>query len=215
MKRVRAASVWVAALLGLGATACVMLMATWWLALSSRGTPPSFVLYLHDRAQRARLPRAVRSLPNPVRGNAESLAAGGRTFATQCARCHSLDGSGETGLGPRLHPPPRDLRSDRTQSLTDGELFYIVRHGIRYRGMPAWGSEALADTDLWETVHFVRRLPTISRAELEPLERFGPAGEQATGSDAGRGVDGGGRRGRLSVGKLSRGQPGSLERLRS
>lgn len=201
-------------MLGLGGAVWVVLMANWWLALSSSGTPPSFVLYLHDRAQHARLPRAVRSLPNPVSDNAESLAAGGRTFATRCARCHSLDGSGETALGRALYPPPRDLRSLRTQSLTDGELFYILRHGIRYSGMPAWGSEALDDTDLWETVHFIRRLPTISRADLEPLERFEPVSRQSTGLGAGRGVGAGGGGHRSSDGNVG-GHPGPLERVRS
>lgn len=27
------------------------------------------------------------------------------------------------------------------QSLTDGEIFYIIHNGIRFTGMPAWGGE--------------------------------------------------------------------------
>lgn len=35
------------------------------------------------------------------------------------------------------------MRREATQSLTDGELFYVIENGIRLTGMPAWGAVGL------------------------------------------------------------------------
>lgn len=68
------------------------------------------------------------------------------------------------------------MRRPDTQSLTDGELFYIIHQGIRLTGMPAWG-EGGADTDQdsWKLVHFIRHLPVITAEELEEMKKLNPA----------------------------------------
>jgi hypothetical protein len=73
------------------------------------------------------------------------------------------------------------MRKDGTQSLSDGELFYIIQNGVRFTGMPAWGSdpeesdgESHDEDDNWELVHFIRHLPKIARAELDEMERLNP-----------------------------------------
>jgi hypothetical protein len=33
------------------------------------------------------------------------------------------------------------MRERQTQDLTDGEIFYIIKNGIRFTGMPGWGGE--------------------------------------------------------------------------
>src|SRR2546429_9187868 len=58
-------------------------------------------------------------------------------FADHCAVCHANDGGGQTMIGSGLYPKPPDLRLAETQSLTDGELFWIIENGVRFTGMPA------------------------------------------------------------------------------
>jgi len=54
------------------------------------------------------------------------------------------------------------MRGAETQSLSDGELFSIIEHGIRLTGMPAWGTGTPeSERDSWGLVHFVRRLPKL------------------------------------------------------
>ena len=54
-----------------------------------------------------------------------------------------------------------------TQELTDGEIFYIIKNGIRFTGMPGWGGE---DEENWKLVLFIRRLPNLSETERELMK---------------------------------------------
>ena len=67
------------------------------------------------------------------------------------------------------------MRVTKTQSLTDGELFSIIEHGIRLTGMPAWGNGTPeGERDSWGLVHFVRRLPKLTPEEIERMESLNP-----------------------------------------
>ena len=68
----------------------------------------------------------------------EVIAAGMAHYADHCAACHANDGSAETQIGLGMYPRPPDMRQPATQTLTDGELFYIIENGVRLTGMPAW-----------------------------------------------------------------------------
>jgi mono/diheme cytochrome c family protein len=134
-----------------------------------------------------RVARAVRSLAipaesksrtNPMAGSAEAMQEGLQHFAKYCAMCHGNNGSNEkTPIGHGLFPKPPDLREAPTQQLTDGELFYIIENGVRFTGMPAFGtgtpSEA-GDRQVWQLVTFIRHLPTITPAELGWMESLNP-----------------------------------------
>jgi hypothetical protein len=52
-----------------------------------------------------------------------------------------------------------DLQASRTQSLTDGEIHYIIENGVELTGMPAWGNphQTLND-DSWKLVLYIRSL---------------------------------------------------------
>jgi mono/diheme cytochrome c family protein len=103
------------------------------------------------------------------------LAEARAHFADHCAICHANDGSGNTAIGANQYPPAPDMRQGWVQSLTDGELFYIIHNGIRFTGMPAWGGEDPAeDEDSWKLVHFIRRLPQISAQELDEMKKMNP-----------------------------------------
>lgn len=134
-----------------------------------------------------RVSRAVRSLAVPADIKARTLPAdvsatslwlGMEHYAKYCALCHANNGSGErTPLGSGLFPKPPDLRTNLTQDLTDGELFYIIDNGVRFTGMPAFGtgeSTPAGDKQLWELVQFVRRLPKLTADEIAEMEGMNP-----------------------------------------
>ena len=67
------------------------------------------------------------------------------------------------------------MRLEQTQSLTDGELFYIIEEGIRFTGMPGWSTGTKEGEDAsWHLVHFVRHLPQITEAELAEMQELNP-----------------------------------------
>ena len=44
------------------------------------------------------------------------------------------------------------------QSYSDQELFWIIKNGIRFTGMPAFGKLETPD-HIWDLVNYVRTLP--------------------------------------------------------
>ncbi len=120
-------------------------------------------------------PRSVRDLPNPVEPTAEALGGAVDHWADHCAACHANDGSGSTEMGRSFYPPSPDMRGARTQSLKDGELFSIIENGIRLTGMPAWGTGTPeGERESWALVHFIRRLPNLTTADIERMEGLNP-----------------------------------------
>ena len=80
-------------------------------------------------------------------------------------------------MGRGLYPRAPDMRTAPTQSLTDGELFYIIENGVRLTGMPAWGTgSAESEQASWKLVHFIRHLPAITAGELSEMEHLNPKG---------------------------------------
>lgn len=120
-------------------------------------------------------PRRIRETENPLKPSAQVIEEGLVHFADHCATCHGNDGSGDTALGRGFYPPAPDMRSARTQRLTDGELFSIIENGIRLTGMPAWGTGTPeGQRDSWALVHFIRRLPTLTDEEVSRMETMNP-----------------------------------------
>lgn len=119
------------------------------------------------------IPASARNLRNPLLPTPDALREGRDHFADHCASCHANDGSGKTEVGQSLYPKTPDMRQPQTQKLSDGEIFYIIRNGVRLTGMPAWGGEHDADEN-WKLVYFIRHLPEVTPAELEEMKRMNP-----------------------------------------
>jgi mono/diheme cytochrome c family protein len=125
--------------------------------------------------RRLATPEAVRGRTNPVELTDEARAEGLSHFADHCAGCHANDGSGATEMGRSFYPPAPDMRLPRTQELSDGELFAIIENGIRFTGMPAWGTgTAEGEHASWALVHFIRRLPSLTDEEIAQMEALNP-----------------------------------------
>jgi mono/diheme cytochrome c family protein len=137
---------------------------------------PSRVEEVVARAmRRLATPGAMRDRSNPVQPTADVISQAMDHYADHCATCHANDGSGDTEIGRGLYPRVPDMRATNTQSLTDGELFSIIEHGIRLTGMPAWGNGTPeGERESWGLVHFVRRLPKLTPEEIERMESLNP-----------------------------------------
>ena len=143
--------------------------------LESRGAPGALETRVATAARRFAIPNEVRERRNPVASTPESLAEGMAHFADHCASCHANDGSGNTEMGRGLYPKAPDMRLAATQSLSDGELFYIIENGIRFTGMPAWSTGTKAgEESTWHLVQFIRQLPQITESELETMKQLNP-----------------------------------------
>ena len=140
--------------------------------LDARREPTRAEAMIARALRRAAVPARAGALRNPVPLTPATLAEGRDHFADHCAGCHANDGSGKTELGQSLYPKSPDMRAAATQRLSDGELFFIIEHGVRLTGMPAWGGRDPADS--WKLVHFVRHLPHMNAAEIERVKQMNP-----------------------------------------
>jgi mono/diheme cytochrome c family protein len=121
-------------------------------------------------------PPTYKGLRNPVSDTEENFIAAREHFADHCASCHANDGSGNTEVGRALYPKAPDMRLQRTQALSDGEIFYFIENGIRLTGMPGWSTGTPeGEHASWQLVHFIRRLPKLTAQDIAIMERFNPA----------------------------------------
>jgi hypothetical protein len=143
--------------------------------LSSRDKPTFMEETIARGVRHFATPASMRKAPNPVPLTSEVIAEARAHWADHCATCHANDGSGHTEIGRSLYPKAPNMRDFRTQSLTDGELFSIIKNGIRLTGMPAWGDPAgHDDEDNWKLVHFIRHLPKLTPTELQEMKSMNP-----------------------------------------
>lgn len=137
---------------------------------SARAKPGAIESLAVRRLRRAAIPPEIHDLKNPIGPSAEVLAEARRHFAEHCSVCHGDDGRGKTDMGPNFYPAVPDLTSGEIQSLSDGELYYAIREGVRFSGMPAWGSHGEeGDSANWKLVHFIRHLPKLGEDELREM----------------------------------------------
>jgi mono/diheme cytochrome c family protein len=140
---------------------------------SARAQPSAIERSLAVALRRAAVPAAARRASNPFPTSTALLAEARAHFADHCASCHANNGSGDTAMGRGLYPPAPDMRKTGTQSLTDGELYWIIHNGIRLSGMPAWG-DPNRDDDSWKLVVFIRHLPSMTPDEESEMDDLNP-----------------------------------------
>ncbi len=143
--------------------------------ISAKAQPGRVETMVARTMRRLAIPRSGRDLKNPVAKSPEVIAEGLAHYADHCAACHANDGSGETEIGLGLYPKPPDMRLPATQSLTDGEIFYIIENGVRLTGMPAWstGHDA-GKAETWHLVHFIRELQRLTAEQIERMKALNP-----------------------------------------
>ena len=121
---------------------------------------------------------AVRSrdivVPNDL-GDANRISKGAGQYAEMCSGCHLAPGMKRTEISRGLYPRAPELR--RKTDLTPAEQFWIVKHGVKMTGMPAWG--VTHDDDLlWDVIAFVRKLPELTPEQYETLVKNAPKHEE-------------------------------------
>ena len=87
-------------------------------------------------------------------------------YAAHCAVCHGAPGVPKGDIAQGLYPPPPDL-AKAAPIYTPAELFWILKHGIKMTGMPAWNDHS--DDELWATVGFLQKLLVMSEEDYAKL----------------------------------------------
>jgi len=131
--------------------------------LSALQAPGRFETLLSNRARHSLIHRASRQgIPPRPPDTKASRDSGSTLYTSTCGFCHGSDGRAQTPIGQWTYPRAADLTSPQVQSYSDQELFWIIKNGIRFTGMPAFG-KVESEADIWSLVNYVRTLSGDSR----------------------------------------------------
>jgi cytochrome c553 len=98
---------------------------------------------------------------------------GAAHFQIGCASCHGSPDRPASPVARAMLPEPPDLGVS-VPAWKPSELFWIVKNGLKYTGMPAWPAKD-RDDEVWAVVAFLLRLPGMKAAEFTDLSNSGPA----------------------------------------
>jgi mono/diheme cytochrome c family protein len=107
--------------------------------------------------------------------DANRISKGAGQYAEMCSGCHLAPGMKRTEISQGLYPRAPELR--RGSDVTPAEQFWIVKHGVKMTGMPAWGITH-DDELLWDVVAFVRKLPKLTPEQYETMVKNAPKHEE-------------------------------------
>lgn len=172
------------ALAGLGA---IGFLYTGWYPIGADVPHTRFAYWALETLRERSVAMRSRTLEVPPLEDATLLLAGGPDYGEMCAGCHLRPGKTESELRAGLYPKPPNLAASHAEHGHDGEhegadpkadaarQFWIIKHGIKASGMPAWGATH-DDQRIWAIVAFLQKLPTLTPAQYQILTARG-AGE--------------------------------------
>jgi mono/diheme cytochrome c family protein len=109
---------------------------------------------------------------NPLQPTEKNIALGLDHFDAHCASCHGATGKADIEKGKAVSAT--DLTSDKVQSKPDAELFRQISSGVPGTAMPAFG-KTHKPAEIWQTILFLRKLPTLTPEGRKKLETAVPA----------------------------------------
>jgi mono/diheme cytochrome c family protein len=105
---------------------------------------------------------------NPLASTTENLLAGARLYRDKCSDCHGSPVNPNSDYGRSFYPrAPQFMK--QAPDMPDHENFYIIKHGVRWTAMPAWGN-VMTDSEIWQVVlllHQFEKLPPEVSEELK------------------------------------------------
>jgi mono/diheme cytochrome c family protein len=122
----------------------------------------SVLATVRDRSIEAR----ISGVAVPDLENESLIRAGAGNYDAMCAECHLEPGEDDSELSMGLYPAPPNL--SRRGIDDPAEAYWVIKHGIKMSGMPAWG-KSMDDESIWGMVAFVRQLPGMPESRYHEL----------------------------------------------
>ena len=110
----------------------------------------------------------------PDLDDAKRIQTGAGQYAEMCVQCHLAPGAKESPLRQGLYPQPPDLTQVKVEPRA---AFWVIKHGIKMTGMPAWGASH-DDATIWALVAFLQKLPGLDANAYAKMVKEAPADEE-------------------------------------
>jgi mono/diheme cytochrome c family protein len=127
--------------------------------------PPHLERHLAMGAVDASTERHAPRVTNPLMPSDQNLEDGMKLYTMNCAFCHGGLDRKPSPLATSFYPPAPNLISDPPDD-PEWHIFYTIRTGIRYTGMPAW-DKTLAVQDIWKITTFLTHMDKLPPAVQE------------------------------------------------
>jgi len=167
--------------------AALVYMGSFDVAADKPHSEPVFWLMNTVRERSVAIRAADTTVPADL-ADAKRVASGAAQYDEMCSLCHLAPGMKRTEISRGLYPRAPELR--RKSDLTPAEQFWVVKHGFKMTGMPAWGVTH-NDKLLWDIVAFLQKLPELSPSEYQAIVKSAPKTHdemmEDMGMDASRG----------------------------
>ena len=97
-------------------------------------------------------------LQNPVAADTTSIEEGHKLYTKYCSECHGDTGKGDGEMSEDLNPRPANLTdADWKHGSTDGEIFVVIRDGVKSTGMTPF-SKKMTTHQIWDVVNYIRSI---------------------------------------------------------
>ncbi len=140
--------------------------------VAASNSPSKAEEWLLETIRESSISSRAEGIQAPPLGDAAQVQAGFELYRAHCVTCHGAPGAPPEELAMGLHPVPPGLSFPKVQKRPDAELFWIVKHGLKFTGMPGFGMMR-SDEELWSLVAFVRMLPNLSPDEYQRMAEAG------------------------------------------
>lgn len=161
-------------LLGIIFTLLVIVVGVFWVAKSGRinfeadQEPSRFERSFAMSAVDASTDHQAPDTKNPLAPTEENITSGARIYVDHCAGCHGVPSNPDSQFAQSFNPPvPRFFKD--SPDMPENQNFFIIQHGIRWSGMPAW-NKTLNDNQIWQVVTFmsnIEKLPASAKKIFE------------------------------------------------
>lgn len=138
----------------------------------SADTPHSpLVFRVIETARDRAIDRRARDLSVPVNlADKERIRRGAGNYDAMCVSCHLSPGTENSEIRQGLYPTPPDLsRPVETSADKAARQFWVIKHGIKASGMPAWSKGGIEDEAIWDMVAFLQQMPTLTADQYSEL----------------------------------------------
>jgi thiosulfate dehydrogenase len=124
--------------------------------------PPHLEHRIANTALDASMERHAPRVTNPVPPNDQNLEDGMKLYSMNCALCHGDLDRKPSSLANSFYPPPPNLVSDPPDD-PEWHIFYAIRTGVRYTGMPSW-EKTLSEQDMWKITSLLSHMEKLPPA---------------------------------------------------
>jgi cytochrome c553 len=107
----------------------------------------------------------------PPLDDSRLVLKGATYYETGCFPCHGSPVIQHPRIAQAMTPHPPYL-PPAIHEWEPQELFYIVKHGVKFTGMPAWPTQQ-RDDEVWAMVAFLQKFPELDAQEYRRLAHGG------------------------------------------